>query len=228
MGKDTKYLTVALIVLCAIAALIVLFYPKNSRMKGDENIHAETDIERKASDTDTYPSTTKSKTTELYADNSSSESDPVKTAESYRDAFGDKKVTTVDDAPVAKSTTPKANVVADIPAAYEENSKPKKIADKLTEKGATVAKPIAKKEEKIDVGKLHGFLVVTNQFGSKDNALKEADKLKAKGYANANVISLDNKVFMSYAGRMDKREDAVKLLVQLKEKGFKPIIKDLN
>jgi pentatricopeptide repeat protein len=33
---------------------------------------------------------------------------------------------------------------------------------------------------------------------------------------------------MSYAGRMDKREDAVKLLNQLKAKGFKPIIKDLN
>jgi hypothetical protein len=226
MGKDTKYLTVALIVLCAIAALIVLFYPKNSRMKGDENIHAETDIERRNS-SDTYPESTK-KTTELYADNSSTETDPVKTAESYRDAFGDKKVATVDDVPTKPVVTPKTTVVADVPAAYEENSKPKKALDKLTEKGGAAIKPVAKKEDKIGTDKLSGFLVVTNQFGSKDNALKEVDKLKAKGYTNSNVVSLDNKVFMSYAGRMDKREDAVKLLNQLKAKGFKPIIKDLN
>ena len=220
MGRDTKYLTLALIVLMIFATLIVLF-PRKEKIHSSEDYHSETDIER-ANETPTTK--TPSKPSELYADDSNSGADAGTVADAYK-VLSDGKIGNSEVTPAPKKVEP--TKPAKIPSAYDELTKSKKAADKLTAKGGDI-KPIAKKEGKINTNKLSGFLVVTNQFGSKENALKEVEKLKAKGYDNANFITLDNKVFMAYAGWMTTKEEAVKLLGQLKKKNFKPIIKDLN
>ena len=219
MGKDSKYLTLALIVLMIFATLIVLF-PRTKKVHSTEDYHAQTDIER-ANET---ANTTPTKPSELYADNTNTGADAGTVADAYK-VLSDGKVgsTEVTPAPKKVATTKPAVV----PNAYDELTKPKKTLDKLTAKGGD-AKPIAKKDNKLNTNKLSGFLVVTNQFGSKENALKEVEKLKSKGYENANFITLDNKVFMAYAGWMTTKEEAAQLLGQLKKKSFKPIIKDLN
>jgi SPOR domain len=215
MGKDTKYLTVALIVLCAIAALIVRFYPSKSKINSND-IHGETSIEQPIStDENTAPPPTKKG--ELYADNSNSGASPDAVADAYKVLSND-KVSTVDDVPTKSVPKEKVKPAIEVPNAYDQ-TQPKKSPEKLTEKGGTV-KNALKKEEKLNSEKLSGFLVVTNQFGSKDNALKEVAKVKTAGYANANVVTLDNKVFMAYAGHTATKEDAVKLLAQLKKKCY--------
>lgn len=217
MGRDTKYLTLALVVLMIFAALIVLF-PRKAKVRSSEDYHTETDIENVKTNT-----TTPAKPSELYADNTNNGADANTVADAYKEISGGKVTTPDVTAAPKKVEQPKPNVV---PNAYEELTKPKKI-DKLTPKGGNV-KPTVSKENKLSTNKLSGFLVVTNQFGSKENAQKEVEKLKAKGYENANFITLDNKVFMAYAGWMNSKEEAAKLLGQLKKKGFKSIVKDLN
>jgi cell division septation protein DedD len=220
MGKDTKYLTLALVALLGIATLIVLFPRKNKEKVSD--IHTETEIEQNADDANTAIKTNNGSTS-LYADNPS---DAQTVSDAYNTLSGGKTNTSTTDEntsiatkTVVKEEKPKTN----IPDDYEALTKVKRTAEK------SVAKPKATKpEEKLNADKLSGFLVVTNQFSSKANAQGEIDKLKAKGYANANSISLDNKVHMAYAGKLATREEAQKLLNQLKAKGFKPMIKDLN
>jgi hypothetical protein len=222
MGRDTKYLTLALIVLMIFATLIVLF-PRKAKVRSSEDFHSETDIER----VETTPIPNKS--SELYADNSNNTNtgaDASTVADAYK-VLSDGKVgntTVAPPTPAPKKVEPAKPAV--VPNAYEELTKPKKTVEKFTSKGGEAS--IAPKESKLNTNKLSGFLVVTNQFGSKENALKEVEKLKAKGYENANFITLDNKVFMAYAGWTNTKEDATKLLGQLKKKSFKPIIKDLN
>lgn len=221
MGRDTKYLTLALIVLMVFATLIVLF-PRKAKVRSSEDFHSETDIERVET-----PSTP-TKSSELYADNSNTANtgaDASTVADAYK-VLSDGKVgnTAPEPSPAPKKVEPAKPAV--VPNAYEELTKPKKSVEKFTAKGGEAT--IAPKENKLNTNKLSGFLVVTNQFGSKENALKEVEKLKGKGYENANFITLDNKTFMAYAGWTTTKEDATKLLGQLKKKSFKPIIKDLN
>ena len=217
MGRDTKYLTLALIVLMIFAALIVLF-PRKAKVRSSEDYHTETDIERTNANT-----TTPAKPSELYADNTNTGADANTVADAYKELSGG-KVNTADVAAAPKKVVEQKKQPSVVPNAYEELTKPKKAVDKLTPKGGDTKS----KESKLSTNKLSGFLVVTNQFGSKENAQKEVEKLKTKGYENANLITLDNKVFMAYAGWMSTKEEAAKLLGQLKKKGFKSIIKDLN
>jgi hypothetical protein len=215
MGRDTRYLTLALIVLCAFAAIIVAF-PRAKKVNSSENIHAETEIE-------------KNKSSELYADNTTSIPVEDKTTidAAYNEISKGQVGGTTTTQPVAETPKPTKVTTQNVPDAYDELTSPKRTTEKFTKKGGD-AKPLAKKDEKLNTNKLSGFLVVTNQFGAKDNALKEVATLKTKGYENANFITLDNKVFLAYAGWTSAKEDAVKLLNQLKKKGLKPIIKDLN
>jgi cell division septation protein DedD len=222
MGKDTKYLTLAAIVLMGIATLIVL---TSTRKKTNPSVTETTDMIRTTEGEDLATTSREPINKDLYAkEETGAEPDAVK--DSYTTLAGDTKL--VDETTPSKH---KAKVAENkpVPAAYEETSRIK--TDRLVEKGANTAakkeKPLIGKPKEIaeDTGPV--YIVQTSVLASAETAQKAQDALKAKGFKSAGVFH-SGKNFLVYAGKFQSKESAAELKKRLDKAKIYAFVKELK
>lgn len=220
MGRDTKYLTLAFIVLLGIASLIVLnTKPKNKSLSTTDGteINTVTDLN------DENP---------LNGDKPKGNQDFISdgggTDQSYKDMKGN---TTLVDAttitkPEAKTTpiTPETR-----PADYDAPAVPPVIKEKLATKGGDVVKPrptIAKpKEISEDTGPV--YIVQTSVLASAATAEKAQATLQGKGYKSAGVFH-SGANYLVYAGKFQNKESATELKKRLDKAKIPAFVKELR
>lgn len=228
MGRDTKYLTLAAIVLMGIATLIVLTSKKNkpNPSLADEN----TTITTPSTESD-YNANTNTKK-DLYKDESNNAESNNTVADAYKVLGGDTKldepVATIEK-PAKKETVVKEKKTSEpIPAAYEEQVKPNK--EKFTEKSgeAKKAKPKINPVPKAiaeDTGPV--YIVQTGVMATSDAASKAQQALVSKGYKSAGVFQ-SGKSFLVYAGKFQNKESASELKKRLDKAKITAFVKELR
>jgi cell division septation protein DedD len=228
MGRDTKYLTLAAIVLMGIATLIVLTSTKkNAAPSVADMTKTISDVEGD----DAIPGGNREPTKkDLYADESTDGASPNAVKDAYNTlAGGDSKLV---DEKTTNATKPKVKVAEqnNVPSAYEERSNIK--ADKLTEKGgaATTAKkpkPVIEKPKTIteDTGPV--YILQTSVLGNMETAQKAQTALQAKGFKSAGVFT-SGKNFLVYAGKFQSRESANELKKRLDKAKIAAFVKELK
>ncbi len=224
MGKDTKYLTLAAIVLMTIATLIVL---TSTKRKATPSVTDNTTITEPMEDETSSSSSTNTSTKnkDLYADSDNgAQSQAVKDA--YDVMSGDTKLVNE----TAETSKPKAKPTPQdaVPAAYEESSKPK--ADKFTEKSGEARKPKPKiapapKDIAEDTGPV--YIVQTGVLANLAAAQKAQDALKAKGFKTAGTFHSGN-TYLVYAGKFQNKESAQELKKRLDKTKISAFVKELK
>jgi cell division septation protein DedD len=224
MGKDTKYLTLAAIVLMTIATLIVI---TSTKRKGAPATADATSVPILDSEESQNPSTANApvKNTDIYADQGNG-ADPNAVRDAYKVMEGsDSKL--VDETPAEK---PKAKTINNepVPAAYEEPSKPK--VEKFTEKSVEVKKPKPKivapaKEITEDTGPV--YIVQTSVLANAAAAQNAQNDLKKKGYKTAGIFHSGNN-YLVYAGKFQNKESAQELKKRLDKSKITAFVKELK
>jgi cell division septation protein DedD len=223
MGKDTKYLTLAAIVLMGIATLIVLTSKKNKPLPSlvDESISIP-------STENDYNSSTKK---DLYKDETSNTTEPNSVADAYKVLGGDTKIEepVVSEKTTRKESAAKQKQVSEpTPASYEEPIKPNK--EKFTEKSGEVKKPKPKvnpapKSIAEDTGPV--YIVQTGVLANADAALKAQQSLVSKGYKSAGTFQ-SGKSFLVYAGKFQSKSSADELKKRLDKAKISAFVKELR
>lgn len=212
MGKDTKYLTLAAIVLMGIASLIVL----SSRKKTTPAI-ADNTLTTTAEDLANTTTTNK----DLYKD---ATDDNGATPQAVKDAYTTLSGGNVEEPHQALTNTQ--------PSAYEApNIKIKR--DKLTEKGTakSAPKPASKKAEaplkpiKEDTGPV--YIVQTGINTTLDAAKTAKATLIKKGYAAADIFP-SGKNYLVYAGKFQNKASADELKKRLDKAKISAFVKELK
>jgi cell division protein FtsN len=216
MGRDTKYLTLAAIVLMAIATLIVLTSTKKNAAPSVADI---TETVTKIEGDDAVPSGNR---------------EQPKKADAVKDAYhtlsgGDSKLVdeTTTSAPKSKAKTAEQPTT---PSSYEERSTIK--ADKLTEKGGATTtakkpKPIIEKPKSIteDTGPV--YILQTSVLGNMETAQKAQTALQAKGFKSAGVFT-SGKNYLVFAGKFQSKESANELKKRLDKAKIASFVKELK
>lgn len=224
MGRDTKYLTLAAIVLMGIATLIVLTSKKNKSAPSvaDESTNITTPI--------TEPDYNNTAKKDLYKDDANTEESNKTIAEAYKVIGGDTKIEEpmpATEKPLKKESKKEKNSEP-VPASYEEPVKPNK--EKFTEKSGEVkkAKPKISPAPKAiteDTGPV--YIVQTSVLATSDAAAKAKQALVAKGYKTAGVFQ-SGKSFLVYAGKFQNKESANELKKRLDKAKVSAFVKELR
>lgn len=225
MGKDTKYLTLAAIVLMGIATLIVLTSKKN---KPEPSLVDEsTSITTPTTESD-YNNTKK----DLYKDEANNVESNNTVADAYKILGGDTKLDeptrTTTSKPSKTQERVKESASEPIPAAYEEQVKPSK--EKFTEKSVDTKKPKPKiKPAPKDIAEDTGpvYIVQTGVMATADAASKAQQALASKGYKSTGVFQ-SGKSFLVYAGKFQSKESANELKKRLDKAKISAFVKELR
>lgn len=227
MGRDTKYLTLAAIVLMGIATLIVLTSTKKNAAPSVADI---TNTISNVEGEDAVPGSNREQTKkgDLYADESTDGASADAVKDAYKTLGGDSKL--VDE---TTTNTPKPKVKTaeqpTVPSAYEERSTVK--VDKLTEKGGTSTakkpKPVIEKPKTIteDTGPV--YILQTSVLGNMETAQAAQNVLQSKGFKSAGVFT-SGKNYLVYAGKFQSKESANELKKRLDKAKIASFVKELK
>jgi cell division septation protein DedD len=241
--RDTRFLTIAAVLLMTICAAIVMRSTKN-KVKAPETTTSNADVQgtKEVRDYNGEVIHSKDPSTTIYNPSKSVEdldnmyktlgaNDKPSTTKTAKDAG--KTVASVDeftekggDIAPTKKTRPAVEII-EKPVIL----KPKPIikADEFTEKGGTIdrkktiAKEIPSAYDSREKYLIEGYLVTVGAFSSNESVMRQIENLRVKGFEQANFGKFEfaPNLKVVYAGKFDNEASAKSLVKQLQKKGFK-------
>ena len=234
--RDTRFITIAAVLLLTIAAAVVLRSKKKTETTGDQSTEIVTRPSSEVRDENGEPirvndptSSTKYKPTtdkdlsDIYNTLGSDQNTSTKSA--------DKTIASVDEftskgGDVAVKKTRPAVEIVDKPIVLKP--KPTIKTAELTDKGDFIERkksspkdiPSAYDSEKYVI---HGYLVTVGAFASNESVMRQIETLRTKGFEQANFGKFEfaPNLKVVYAGKFDNEASAKSLVKQLQKKGFK-------
>jgi cell division septation protein DedD len=241
--RDTRFLTIAAVLLMTICAAIVMRSTKN-KVKTADTITSNTDVQttkevrdyngevihaKDPSTTIYKPSTSETDLNKLYENMGAN--DNTTTTKSSKDAG--KTVASAGeftekggDITPAKKVRPAVEII-EKPVILKP--KPTIKADEFTEKGETIdrkksiAKDIPSNYDSREKYLIEGYLVTVGAFSSNESVMRQIENLRTKGFDQANFGKFEfaPNLKVVYAGKFDNEASAKSLVKQLQKKGFK-------
>ncbi len=241
--RDTRFLTIAAVLLMTICAAIVMRSTK-SKVKPADTITSNTEQQttKEVRDINGESVHAKDPTTTIYNPSTSTEdldkmynnmgaNDNNTTTKSAKDAG--KTVASADDftekggdiTPV-KKTRPAVEII-EKPVILKP--KPTIKSDDFTEKGGTIdrkksiAKDIPNAYDNREKYLIEGYLVTVGAFSNNESVMRQIENLRVKGFDQANFGKFEfaPNLKVVYAGKFDNEASAKSLVKQLQKKGFK-------